>query len=49
MVVDRFETGIIGAERVRRIVEEALREVEKNETAYMASIDKLARLAQSKV
>jgi hypothetical protein len=33
----------------RLLNEEALREVEKNETAYMASIEKLAQLAQPKV
>lgn len=37
------------AEQQRLLNEEALREVEKNEAAYMASIDKLARLAQPKV
>jgi hypothetical protein len=33
----------------RLLTEETLREVEESETAYMASIDKLARLAEPKV
>lgn len=46
---DRVVKEMQPAEEQRLLNEEALREVEKNEAAYMASIDKLARLAQPKV
>jgi hypothetical protein len=46
---DRVVEKMKPVEEHRLLNEEALREVEKNEAAYMASIDKLARLAQSKV
>ena len=46
---DRVVEKMKPVEEQRLLNEEALREVEKNEAAYMASIDKLARLAQPKV
>jgi hypothetical protein len=48
-VGDRVVEKIKPAGEQRLLNEEALRQVEKNEAAYMASIDKLARLAQPKV
>ena len=46
---DRAVEEMKPATEQRLLNEEALREVEDNEAAYMASIDKLARLAQPKV
>jgi len=46
---DRVVEKMKPAGEQRLLSEEALREVEQNETAYMASIDKLARLARPKV